>query len=488
MRLILIWAGLIAGLFLVLAAGQLNRARAGGFIPYWLITENDRAVAPFQQTIDLLSAGGEVRVGLLGMPRGTRVEQGVLAVSPGGEWLFYARQNPQTLTLELWRMRLSRGGEFRAEKISQGGLISSYLHQIDAPPLRFSPDGERVLFMQSRLVDDMPTVELVLLHISSGRQQTLFAGPDFIQALRWSADGASVYLVAGADSYQLDLAGGDVEHLADIPLLPVWLPDGRVLWQGTGHAGQPFGPIYAREDGAFQELTSSIGDSYYRLEAYLPEDWLLVSVDAGTRLNTLTLYRMKPDGELLEPFYNPPSDTSHPFEYLLYVSPEGDWALVYLSDTRTIFDLYRAPLPDGAWALAVEDISRPYAEALRVTDDGWLLLVDQRLGQMPALLKMRPAGAETTVLVELPTTPPDYDLHLSPGGESALLGYRAGAARLLRVDIGSGRVTHLPDGVLKAVVAREDLDYHAGRLVVAGVVLILLSLALALAPAIRRRA
>jgi hypothetical protein len=59
---------------------------------------------------------------------------------------------------------------------------------------------------------------------------------------------------------------------------------------------------------------------------------------------------------------------------------------------------------------------------------------------------------------------------------------------LLRVDIGSGRVTHLPDGVLKAVVAREDLDYHAGRLVVAGVVLILLSLALALAPAIRRRA
>jgi hypothetical protein len=47
---------------------------------------------------------------------------------------------------------------------------------------------------------------------------------------------------------------------------------------------------------------------------------------------------------------------------------------------------------------------------------------------------------------------------------------------LLRVDIGSGRVTHLPDAVLKAVVAREDLDYHAGRLVVAGVVMVAASL------------
>jgi TolB protein len=116
-----------------------------------------------------------------------------------------------------------------AEPIPSGDTPASF----DDTTPRFSPDGERIVFVRDRGDDS----DIYVMNLEGGRSRLLVDASRFDLDPAFSPEGTQVLFAGSPNGYAqlhvVPVVGGDIEPISEVPdgwaTYPAWSPDGSTI-------------------------------------------------------------------------------------------------------------------------------------------------------------------------------------------------------------------------------------------------------------------
>jgi len=332
------------------------------------------------------------------------VNQGDISFSPDGDRFAFTRQisdsDSQLLT------------------VNTDGTNEEKLVESKAPVLldnlAWSPDGKKIVF-ESFIADGGGSSELSEVQVADGSIRQLTDKKwSRIHALRWSANGARLFLLAAEKSepfqlVQLSYPDGDAKKLTNDPdgLDAISLTadsNNLAVVRTSTNAGIWIAP--ADDIKSARPITNG-SSKFDNSPSWLPDGRIIFS--SQTEIKT-ELWSMTPDGGNLKQIMTDAKDLDSPM-----VSPDGKF--IYFIQGRSIWRMNI----DGSDARSItkENPAR-YHVPMSISSDGRWLFYTEKLNGFPFSMKISADGTGEAVKI---SEKPSYGGQVSPDGKQIAFSY-----------------------------------------------------------------